>query len=49
MRTIQQILSTIQRILGISNSIRSTTKGVKREASAMTNSSKSKSKENEIS
>ncbi|MDD3567943.1 MAG: hypothetical protein PHT92_06035 [Bacteroidales bacterium] len=49
MRTIQQVLSTIQRILGLSNSIRNTTKGVKREASAITNSSKTKGKENEIS
>jgi hypothetical protein len=49
MRTLQEILNTIRSILGISNSIRSTTMGIKREAQHYSASKKSSQKSTEQS
>lgn len=45
MRAIQQLLSTIRRILGLSNSVRSTSRSVKRETNMVSQSVKPKSNE----
>lgn len=48
MKQIQQLMSSIRRIFGISNSVRSTAKGVKREASFIAGGLKTNDKEPKI-
>lgn len=42
MRALQQILNSLRRILGLSSSIRSTTRGLKRESQQYTRKKKQK-------